>query len=97
MPDYERDPSAFFRSRDALPVVDQIAAPVLLLHGSTGRLTGANQPLRRWTWRAGCLGKTYGLVMYAGEDHELSRNRADCDQKALEWFAAHRRASSAPR
>jgi dipeptidyl aminopeptidase/acylaminoacyl peptidase len=67
---------------------DRIDVPVLILHG------GAD-------WRAspsGSLliaqklqeaGKTYELIIYAGDDHGISMNRADSDRRIVEWFRKH--------
>ncbi len=31
-------------------------------------------------------GKTYELIIYAGDDHNLSLSRMDSDRRVLEWF-----------
>lgn len=35
------------------------------------------------------LGKTYELHVYAGDDHPLSINRLDREQRIVEWFKKH--------
>lgn len=89
VPDYDRDPAAFYRSRNVLRVADRITTPLLLLHGTDDWRVPAAASLQM-AQRLQELGRPYGLVMYAGDDHFLSRNRADRDRQALDWFAAHR-------
>jgi dipeptidyl aminopeptidase/acylaminoacyl peptidase len=35
------------------------------------------------------LGKTYELIIYAGDDHGLSFNAADSDRHIIGWFKRH--------
>jgi methionine aminopeptidase len=35
------------------------------------------------------FGKTYELIVYAGDDHGVSLNRADAERRIIEWFKKH--------
>ncbi len=37
------------------------------------------------------LGKTYELLVYAGDYHVLSRNGEDADRRVIAWFKRHMR------
>ncbi len=89
-PDFRRDREEFYRSRDALAGAERIEVPLLIMHGAADWRVPAAQSLRMAT-RLQTLGKPYGLVIFAGDDHFLSKHRRERDSRSLEWFAAHRR------
>jgi dipeptidyl aminopeptidase/acylaminoacyl peptidase len=88
IPDYARDRDAQLRARSAVHWPDAINAPLLLLHG------GADW--RVWPGNALALATTlqtldhpYGLVVYAGDDHPLTRNWPDARARIRDWFRSH--------
>ena len=80
--------ATWLRRRSALAWVEAIRAPVLLLHGTADWRVAPEQSLAL-AGRLQALGRSYGLVMYAGGDHGLRAFRADVDRQMLAWFAAH--------
>jgi dipeptidyl aminopeptidase/acylaminoacyl peptidase len=62
--------------------------PLLILHGSADDRIPADDALR-FARRLQALGKTYELVMYAGDVHGLPHNGRDVDRRIIEWFRAH--------
>lgn len=88
--DFPAHRTQFYADRSALEWADEIRVPVLILHGTADWRVDPNDALRMAA-RLQALGREYGLVMYAGDDHFLSANRRDVDRRIMEWFEAHRR------
>lgn len=91
IPEFVRDRDGFYRARNALLGAERIGAPVLILHGTADWRVSADDALKMAA-RLQALGKPYELVIYAGDDHMLSQNRGDRDQRAMAWFRKHRSA-----
>jgi dipeptidyl aminopeptidase/acylaminoacyl peptidase len=83
------------RRRSAIHWAERINVPLLLLHGTADWRVDPADSLRL-ALRLQELGKPYGLVMYEGDDHALSRNRKDTARRVIQWFLEHRRVPPAP-
>lgn len=90
IPGYAERSDDVLRERSAVFWPEQIRTPLLLLHGGADwRADPADtlafaQGLQR-------VGATYQLIIYAGDDHGIRRNREDSDRRIVEWFRAHMR------
>jgi dipeptidyl aminopeptidase/acylaminoacyl peptidase len=90
IPGYAERSDDVLRERSAVFWPEQIKTPLLLLHGGADwRADPADtlafaQGLQR-------AGAKYQLILYAGDDHGIRRNREDSDQRIVEWFRAHTR------
>jgi dipeptidyl aminopeptidase/acylaminoacyl peptidase len=90
IPDFEKRRDDSMRDRSAVAWADKINVPLLLMHGAAdmsiaaGRTLGLAQKLQE-------AGKTYELVIYAGDGHGLPLNRKDSDKRVIEWFRKHMR------
>ena len=85
IPDYDKRPDEALRERSALAWAEKINVPLLILQGGADELIGAGRTLA-FAQRLQELGKTYELIIYAGDDHNLSLNSADSDKRIVEWF-----------
>ncbi|MBN8729493.1 MAG: prolyl oligopeptidase family serine peptidase [Acidobacteria bacterium] len=87
-PDYDAEREGIHESRSALRWPEKIRTPILILHGGDDSLS-PRQSLRL----AEALTvhrRPYSLVIFAHDDHVLTRNRHKRDQLAVEWFQQHR-------
>ena len=86
IPGYPEKKEEVLRERSAVYFADKINVPVLILHGGADwRANPGNQALGLAN-KLQALGKTYELHIYAGDDHPLSMNRLEREQKIVEWF-----------
>lgn len=88
IPDFDRHRDEFYRSRSAILWADRIRTPVLIFQGTADWRVEPRDALRMAD-KLQELGRTYALVMYAGDDHALSKNREDCERRTLEWFRTY--------
>ncbi len=85
IPDFDKRRDEAMRERSVVYWADKINVPVLIMHGgaderiSTARTLAFAQKLQEFA-------KTYELIIYAGDDHNLTFNRMDSDRRVLEWF-----------
>ncbi|MCA1849538.1 MAG: prolyl oligopeptidase family serine peptidase, partial [Acidobacteria bacterium] len=85
IPDYDKRPDEALRERSAIAWAEKINVPLLILHGGGDELIGAGRTLA-FAQKLQELGKTYELIIYAGDDHNLSLNSTDGDKRVVEWF-----------
>jgi dipeptidyl aminopeptidase/acylaminoacyl peptidase len=95
IPDFELRREEAMRERSAVYWADRVNVPLLLMHGSADQQVSSARTLEL-AQKLQALGKTYELVIYAGDDHGLSRNRADRDRQVLAWFRRHMSPAAAP-
>lgn len=77
------------RARSAIYWSEQLDAPLLIMHGGNDRSVSASQSLAL-AQKLQKLGKmTYELIIYAQDNHYLSRNQDDRDRRAVIWFKRH--------
>ena len=86
MPGFDKRPEELMRERSATYFANQINTPLLILQGNADwRADTGNQALAL-VQKLQEFGKTYELMVYSGDDHALSLNRADRDKRIVEWF-----------
>jgi dipeptidyl aminopeptidase/acylaminoacyl peptidase len=87
-PDYAERRDEIARRRSAVDFAARLDTPVLIMHGGAD---GAVEPFHALTLAAKLqeLGKSYQLIIRAGEDHHLSHWQAGRDAAAVEWFRQH--------
>lgn len=87
-PDFESRKDEIFRSRSAIFWPESLGIPLLIMHGGADRGLNHSQSLTI-AQKLQSLGKTYELIIYAGDGHRLARNQADRDRRAVAWFRKH--------
>ena len=84
-PDFDSRKDEIFRSRSAICWPESLTIPLLIMHGGADRGVNPSQSLNI-AQKLQSLGKTYELIIYAGDGHRLARNQADRDRRAVAWF-----------
>jgi dipeptidyl aminopeptidase/acylaminoacyl peptidase len=87
-PDFEERQEEINRTRSAVYWPELLDVPLLIMHGGSDWSVNPSQSLTIAQKLQG-LGKTYELVIYAGDGHHLSRNQEDRDRRAIAWFKRH--------
>ncbi len=86
IPDFATRGEAAMRERSAVNFAEQINVPVLIVQGGADwRVNTGNQALALAN-KLQSLGKTYELIIYAGDDHSTNHNRLDRERRIVEWF-----------
>ncbi len=85
IPDFDKRRDEAMRERSAVYWADKINVPVLIMHGGADERVGTTRSLA-FAQKLQESGKTYELIIYAGDDHNLTLNRTDSDRRVLEWF-----------
>jgi dipeptidyl aminopeptidase/acylaminoacyl peptidase len=84
-PDYETRKNEHFEARSAIRWVDKLNVPLLIMHGGSDKGLHPSHSLSL-AQELQKLGKVYELIVYAEDDHRLTRNQQDRDRRALLWF-----------
>jgi dipeptidyl aminopeptidase/acylaminoacyl peptidase len=87
-PDFEPRKEEIFRSRSAIFWPESLDLPLLIMHGGADRDVNPSQSLTI-AQKLQSLGKTYELIIYAGDGHRLANNQEDRDRRAVAWFRKH--------
>ena len=87
-PGFDTSKHEIFRSRSAIFWPESLAIPLLIMHGGADWSVNPAQSLTI-AQKLQSLGKTYELIIYAGDGHRLARNQADRDRRAIAWFKKH--------
>ena len=87
-PDYAEKKAEIDRRRSALDWADRIAVPLLIMHGGADDDVSPSHPLALAA-KLQELGKTYELIIRAGDNHVLTQWRHERDAHAIEWFRKH--------
>jgi dipeptidyl aminopeptidase/acylaminoacyl peptidase len=90
IPNFAADPAAALRARGVLDFADRLVAPLLILHGGSDWRVDPQQALAL-AQRLQALRRPYELLVYAGDDHGLSRNSDDGWRRSVGWFRQHMR------
>ena len=80
------------RERSAVYWADQINVPVLIMHGTADRQIEASRTIQL-AQKLQEHGKAYELVIYGGDNHGLTLNAVDREERILEWVRRHMRRS----
>ena len=89
-PEYEQEKEQILMTRSAIRWPERIGAPLLLMHGGGDRQVSPLHTLKLAS-RLEELGKPYGVVLFAGDNHLISDNRLERDRQAILWFRKHLR------
>ena len=93
-PDYEEHKEEISKTRSAICWADQLNVPLLIMHGANDRSVNTEQSLALAA-ELQKLGRVYELVVYAEDNHYLSRNQDDRDRRAISWFRKYLRKKAA--
>lgn len=86
IPEFAEKGEEALRSRSAVYFADKINVPVLIIHGGADWRSNAGSQALGLATKLQALGKTYELIIYAGDDHPTTYNRADRERRTVEWF-----------
>jgi len=86
--DFDSRKDEIFRSRSAIFWPESLGLPLLIMHGGGDWSVNPSQSLTI-AQKLQSLGKTYELIIYAGDGHRLARNQEDRDRRAVAWFRKH--------
>jgi dipeptidyl aminopeptidase/acylaminoacyl peptidase len=87
-PDFDSRKDEIYRSRSASYWPDSLDLPLLIMHGGADWSVNPSHSLTI-AQKLQSLGKTYELIVYAGDGHRLARNQEDRDRRAVAWFRKH--------
>jgi dipeptidyl aminopeptidase/acylaminoacyl peptidase len=86
IPAFDANPDQALRDRSALYWADRITTPLLILQGGADWRVDAATQTFPFAQRLHELGRTYELIVYAGDNHGLVSNREDADRRTIDWF-----------
>jgi dipeptidyl aminopeptidase/acylaminoacyl peptidase len=92
-PDFDTRKDGIIKSRSAVHWPETLDVPLLIMHGGADWSVNPSQSLTI-AQKLQDLGKTYELIIYAGDGHILSRNQEDRDRRAIGWFRRHMKSRS---
>ncbi|MBV8856379.1 MAG: prolyl oligopeptidase family serine peptidase [Acidobacteria bacterium] len=87
-PDFDARREEIVSSRSAVRWPEALNVPLLIMHGGADWSVSPAQSLAL-AQKLQELGKTFELIVYAGDGHILSRNQEDRDRHAVELFKGH--------
>ena len=85
IPDFARDGAAIMRERSVMNWPEQIAIPVLIIHGAADQDVPATEAMA-FAVKLAQLHTRYQLMVYADDTHEVAVNRLDRDARIVAWF-----------
>lgn len=91
-PDFDEHRDAILRRRSALDWPQTLEIPILMMHGGADESVSPLETLQLAT-ELQKLGAEYGLRIYGGDNHVLTRHRIERDRTIVGWFDAHRSAN----
>ena len=86
IPGFNKHPEESLRERSAVYFADRINTPLLLMQGTADWRVDAGSNALVLAQKLQEHGKTYQLIVYSKDDHQLTLNRADRDKGIVEWF-----------
>jgi len=90
IPDYKQTRATALRSRSAIFWADELRVPLLLVHGTADWRVPAAHVLQV-AEKLQAANREYGLILYSGDNHGLTKNFADVINQTHAWFTAHRK------
>ena len=87
-PDFESRKREILYTRSAIKWHEKINVPLLIMHGGADKSVDPAHSLNL-AEQLQRSGKKYELVIYADDNHVLSRNQEDRDKRAVSWFRRH--------
>ncbi|MEZ5690057.1 MAG: prolyl oligopeptidase family serine peptidase [Rickettsiales bacterium] len=89
IPNYLENPKKLLEERSAICHLENVSAPVLLMHGTKDEAVPMIQS-QDMAEKLSALGKEHDLIIYEGGNHALIRHWDDVLDKSLAWFARYR-------
>lgn len=86
IPDFTEKGEETLRERSAVYFADKINIPVLILQGGADWRSNTGTQALALANKLQSLGKTYELIVYAGDEHPININRLDRERRIVEWF-----------
>jgi dipeptidyl aminopeptidase/acylaminoacyl peptidase len=84
-PNFDSRKDEIVRSRSAIYWPESLGIPLLIMHGGADWSVNPTQSLNI-AQKLQTLGKTYELVIYAGDGHTLVLNQEERDRRTVAWF-----------
>jgi dienelactone hydrolase len=84
-PDFDARKDEHLRSRSAVLWANQIEVPLLILQGGADPGVRPSQAMAL-AQKMDDAGKLYELIIYAGDDHPVSKNAEDRLRRTVDWF-----------
>jgi dipeptidyl aminopeptidase/acylaminoacyl peptidase len=86
IPDFDKRGEELRRERSAVYWPEKVDVPLLILQGGADWRVDPGTNALALAQKLQELGKTFELIIYAGDDHGLSFNGADGDKRTIAWF-----------
>lgn len=90
IPDYATRGASALRDRSAVHWPEEVNVPALIIHGGADEEVPVSEALT-FAARLNDLHKSFELVVYAGDSHEVTNNRKDRNSRIVSWFRRHMR------
>jgi dipeptidyl aminopeptidase/acylaminoacyl peptidase len=89
IPDFATRADEAMRERSAVYWPERINVPVLILQGGADWRSDPGTQGLALAQKLQEQGKTYELIVYAGDNHGLMANRLDAERRIISWFRRH--------
>jgi dipeptidyl aminopeptidase/acylaminoacyl peptidase len=90
IPDYATRGASALRDRSAVHWPEAVNVPALIIHGGADEEVPVSEALT-FAARLNDLHKSFELLVYAGDSHEVTNNRKDRNSRIVSWFRRHMR------
>jgi dipeptidyl aminopeptidase/acylaminoacyl peptidase len=90
IPDYATRGASALRDRSAVHWPEEVNVPALIIHGGADEEVPVSEALT-FAARLNDLHKSFELVVYASDSHEVTNNRKDRNSRIVSWFRRHMR------
>ena len=90
IPDYATRGASALRDRSAVHWPEEVNVPALIIHGGADEEVPVSEALT-FAARLNDLRKSFELVVYASDSHEVTNNRKDRNSRIVSWFRRHMR------
>lgn len=91
-PNYETRKAEVAKTRSAIFWPERLNVPLLIMHGGGDKSVNTDQSLLL-AQQLQKLGRVYELIIYAEDNHDLSRNQEDRDRRVISWFKRYTKTS----
>ena len=89
IPNFATHADQALRDRSAVYWPNSINVPLLILAGGADWRVAPQHNALTLAQKLQEAGKSYEMIVYADDDHALSRNSADSDRRIIAWFKRH--------
>ena len=91
-PNYQAERIEITKARSAIFWPERLNVPLLIMHGGKDRSVNTTQSLAL-AQELQKLGRVYELVIYAEDNHSLSKNQEERDRRTISWFKRYMKQS----